>query len=99
MGAKIDDFVIDGVLSSDNFEMNQIEVYPNPSNSVFNLNLKKIEAKTIEVYDITGKLIEKIENKLITQLMQIDLSNASNGVYFVKISTENNTVTKRIIKN
>ena len=99
LGAKIDDFVIDGVLSSDNFEMNQIELYPNPSNDIFNLNLKNIEAKNIEIYDITGKLIEKIENKLITQLIQIDLSNASNGVYFVKISTENNTITKRIIKN
>lgn len=99
LGVKIDDFVISGVLSSNSFEMNQIEVYPNPSTGVFNLNLNNIEAKTVEVYDVTGKIIKKIENKSITQLTQIDLSNASNGIYFVKISTENDTVTKRIIKN
>ena len=99
LGVKIDDFVISGVLASDSFEMNQIEVYPNPSTGVFNLNLNNVEAKNIEIYDVTGKLIKKMENKSITQLTQIDLSNASNGIYFVKISTENDTVTKRIIKN
>jgi hypothetical protein len=99
LGAKVDDFVINGVLSTDSFEMNQIEIYPNPSNGIFNLNLKNIEANTIEIYDVSGKLIEKMDVKSISQLTQIDLSNASNGIYFVKISTENNTITKRIIKN
>ena len=55
----------------------------------------------IEVYDISGKLILQKNGLEVSGNNQtnIDLSNTSTGVYFVKISTENNTITKRIIKN
>lgn len=100
LGIKVDDFVINGVLSAESFEANQIAVFPNPSKGIFNIGFGNLSPNQIEVYDISGKLIMK-KNKLEVSNNQtsIDLSNASNGVYFVKIATENNTITKRIIKN
>ncbi|CAM4442403.1 T9SS type A sorting domain-containing protein [Flavobacterium terrigena] len=100
LGIKVDDFVINGVLSAESFEANQINVFPNPSTGIFNIGFGNLNPNKIEVYDISGKLIMQ-KNKLQVSDNQtnIDLSNASNGVYFVKISTENNTITKRIIKN
>ncbi len=100
LGAKVDDFVINGVLSSESFEANQIAVFPNPSNGIFNIAFGNLDPNKIEVYDISGKLIlQKNKLQVSDNQANIDLSNASNGVYFVKISTENNTITKRIIKN
>lgn len=99
-GAKVDDFVISGVLSSQSFEANQIAIFPNPSNGLFNISLGDLSPNKIEVYDISGKLIvsqSKFES--FDNTTAIDLSNASDGIYFIKISTENNTITKRIIKN
>jgi hypothetical protein len=100
LGVKVDDFVINGVLSAASFEANQIAVFPNPSNGIFNIAFGNLNPNKIEVYDISGKLIFQ-KNQLVVSNNQtnIDLSNTSNGVYFVKISTENNTITKRIIKN
>jgi hypothetical protein len=100
LGVKVDDFVINGVLSSGSFEANQIAVYPNPSKGIFHFSFGNLNPTKIEVYDVSGKLIQQ-KNNLEVQNNQtnIDVSNASNGIYFVKITTENNTITKRIIKN
>ncbi|VXB78121.1 Glycosyl hydrolase [Flavobacterium sp. 9AF] len=98
-GANIDDFVINGtVLSSSSFELDSITVYPNPSNGLFTINTKNIEINSLEVFDITGKRI--LERKIHQSQEEIDvnLSNASNGVYFMKINTETGIITKRILK-
>lgn len=98
LGANVDDFVISGTLSNENFEMNSVSVFPNPSKGLFNIALGNLNAEKIEVYDLTGKIIiSKFEN--LQNNTSIDLTNASDGVYFVKISTENNEIVKRIIKN
>ena len=100
LGVKIDDFVINGVLSNQSFEANQVAVFPNPSNGIFNIAFGNLNPNKIEVYDISGKLILQKNNLEVTNNQtNINLSTTSDGVYFVKISTENNTITKRIIKN
>ena len=98
LGLKVDDFVINGTLSSDNFEMNQIAIYPNPSTGLFTISLGDVNPNKIEVYDLTGKLIVT-ESKSFQDQTAIDLSQAADGVYFVKISTDTNHIVKRIIKN
>ena len=100
LGVKVDDFVINGVLSANSFEANQVAIYPNPSNGIFNIGFGNLSPNKIEVYDISGKLIlQKNSLEVTNNQTNIDLSNTSTGVYFVKISTDNNTITKRIIKN
>jgi hypothetical protein len=100
LGVKVDDFVINGVLSASSFEANQVAIYPNPSNGIFNIGFGNLSPNKIEVYDISGKLIlQKNSLEVTNNQTNIDLSYTSTGVYFVKISTENNTITKRIVKN
>lgn len=100
LGANVDDFVINGVLATSSFEANQVAVYPNPSKDVFHIAFGNLSPKVMEVYDISGKLIlEKSTFDTTNNQTTIDLSHASNGMYFVKIATEDNTITKRIIKN
>ena len=98
-GVNVDDFVISGTLSNQNFEMNNIVVYPNPSKGIFNISLGNIQPTAIDVYDLTGKVIlskSAIQSSNIET--SIDLSNAATGIYFVKITAENQSTVKRIIK-
>lgn len=99
LGVNIDDFVINGTLSTENFELNNVTVYPNPSNGIFNIALGNIEPSAIAVYDVTGKIIwSKAALQNATTETSIDLSNAQTGIYFVKITADNQSIVKRIIK-
>lgn len=100
LGVNIDDFVINGILSNENFELENISVYPNPSNGVFNISMGNVNVTSIEVYDLMGKLIiPKINGITIDNQTTIDLSSAAKGIYFVKIIDDNKHQTvKRIIK-
>ena len=95
LGVNIDDFVINGTLSNQDFELDNVVIYPNPSNGIFNISYGNAKISSIEVFDLTGKII--VSKKEI-QENSIDLSNTQTGIYFVKIATDNQTTVKRIIK-
>lgn len=99
LGVNIDDFVISGTLSSENFELNNVFIYPNPSKGIFNISLGNIQPTEIEVYDLTGKKVyAKKELQISNYEAKIDLSNLTQGIYFVKIINNNQSTVKRIIK-
>lgn len=98
-GVNIDDFVILGTLSSEKFELNNVFIYPNPSKGIFNISLGNLQPTGIEVYDLTGKKVyEKKEVTISNFETKIDLSNVTQGIYFVKIIDNNQSTVKRIIK-
>jgi hypothetical protein len=100
LGVNIDDFVIDGVLANQQFELNNIAVYPNPSKGIFNVEMGDITPKSIEVYDLTGKIIySRKDFQTNSSEIRVDLSAISSGIYFMKIASEDQSVAKRIIKN
>jgi hypothetical protein len=67
---------------------NVVNVYPNPNAGSFTLSylLKDNVNATVEIMDIAGRLI--YQNKLTSQAdnLNIQLSNANNGIYFLKIT-------------
>ena len=71
----------------------EITIYPNPANEI--LNIKNNERiKNVTIYDILGKVV--LEKNV--DFEQINISNLISGLYLVKISTESETVVKKIIK-
>ena len=99
LGVNIDDFVINGTLSNQNFELNNVFVYPNPSKGIFNISLGNIQPTGIDVYDLTGKIVWSKKEISVTNFeTAIDLSNVSQGIYFVKIMSNEQATVKRIIK-
>jgi hypothetical protein len=88
-------------LASEEFEQNIVSIYPNPSSEIFNIKLGDIQPKSLDVTDISGKIIysKKVFDNTNNNDTQINLSNMSNGVYFIKIATDRKSVTKKIIKN
>lgn len=100
LGVVVDDFVIDGTLATEQFELNNIAIYPNPSKGIYNIAMGTITPKTIEVFDLTGKIIfSRKDFQNSGSEIKIDLSAVSSGIYFVKIASENQSVARRIIKN
>ncbi|MFH6991962.1 T9SS type A sorting domain-containing protein [Flavobacterium sp. FlaQc-48] len=75
-----------------NFETNKLIVYPNPvTNQMF---ISADNAQKVEVYNLLGTLIKTVEK----DIESIDLSHLTAGHYIVKITTDQGTVTKKIIK-
>ncbi len=73
-----------------------VKVYPNPSNSIFNI---EIDANaTINVVDMLGKQI--MSKKIQSGNSQIDLSDYAQGIYLMKITNElNQQKTIKLVKN
>jgi len=62
-------------------------VYPNPANNNLQLTVDNTQlGKNIEILDITGKLLMKLEIQNIE--FRINISDLENGVYFVKIGNK-----------
>ena len=99
LGVNIDDFVINGTLSTERFINDGILVYPNPSQGIYTLSLRNVEPVSITIYDVSGKKISEIEKiKTIDNKANLDLSKASKGIYFLVIQTLEGIVSKRIVK-
>lgn len=82
------------VLSNSGFVLdNSVSVYPNPTSSKININNNN-SIKSIEVYDVQGRILETILGNKNT----IDISEKSNGIYFLKINTNDGSKVERIIK-
>lgn len=97
-GVIIDDFLISGTLANQSFDINNLTIYPNPSNGIFNIMAQNLLIENIEVYDVLGKQIDVKMNNQNNSNLVLDLSNASTGIYFVKIKSNNQIVTKKITK-
>jgi len=74
---------------------NKFKIYPNPTKNVLNIEFSNYENYTINITDITGKNIYCILGN--NKLNSIDISGLSKGLYFVKIKTEDETFTEKII--
>ena len=77
----------------------QINIYPNPTNNLVNIEFSGITAKsTINVYNLVGEnIISKEIDPSFTNLLQIDLSSYKSGIYFVTVDTGKNIITKRVM--
>jgi endoglycosylceramidase len=72
-------------------------LYPNPTKGKISIEYEGMER--IEVLDITGKLIYEIASSLSPRndVVEIDISGFSKGVYFVKVSSEDGIAVERIV--
>jgi len=97
-GPKIQDFslILTGsfnTLSSSSFNEGNLSFYPNPVNSILNISSKQFIEK-IELYNTLGSKLLTAKN-----VDNIDFSGFKTGIYFIKVHSNNNIVTKKIIKN
>ncbi len=71
-----------------------INIYPNPASDQITIANNNTNINKIETIDITGKTIQTItKNSNI-----IDVSNLVNGIYFLKIQTDDGIIYSRFVK-
>lgn len=86
-------------LSVDTFDsLATVSVYPNPSKD-HRINISTdVELTEIQLININGQIIQYIKNPNRVQEVYT-LENLPQGLYFVKLSSDNQTTTRKILVN
>jgi hypothetical protein len=86
----------DAFLANENFDLNKITIYPNPSNGKFKIDLQNVYNNCkIEIYDVLGHLI--FENKYTSSNI-IDLNlDLQSGIYLIKLKSDQMQYNAKII--
>jgi hypothetical protein len=71
-------------------EIEAVAVYPNPVKDQLTVNAENLQS--VEVYNLVGQLVMTSSSSVI------DMSDLNEGIYFVRVTAEGKTVTKRIVK-
>ena len=85
------------VLGTQDELLETLAVYPNPTSDVINIVSPQSAIQQVTVYDMMGRVVLQLDGANQNNV-QLDLSSVNSALYFVEISTENATMTKRIIK-
>ncbi len=90
--------------NNSHFDNEELEIFPNPAHDLINISFELLSKSDIEIeiYDIAGI---KVANKTILSRtpgtvnikMNLRKFNLSNGIYFIKIISANQQITKKLI--
>ena len=75
-------------------EISGLNVYPNPSNGIVNIQLEGNQTFLVQVNDVVGKLISE-EN--INSNTTLNLQDLERGVYFITVSDSETSQTTKVI--
>ncbi len=95
---RVDNLIIsetfDGTLSVENVVADEFKMFPNPnSNGLLNISVPNGETVNVAIYDVLGKQV-LAKNEIREN---VNVSNLNSGLYIVKLSQGNSTITKKLI--
>ncbi len=79
-----------------NASLSGTKLYPNPNNGEFTLEFASESEKSIEVIDLTGRLV--VATKANGTKAEINIKDLSAGVYYVKIKSDNASTVVKFVK-
>ena len=76
----------------------EVEVYPNPFNDQFSVELKNVDRAEVTIVNLIGETLyqETLFGKNTKH--NIQLEGVPNGIYFLNLSTSDESITKKIVK-
>jgi hypothetical protein len=86
-------FQVADILGVEDFNANEITLYPNPSNGIFTINTQL--PTDVVAIDVTGKEVFRMLN--INNQTTLNLTQLQKGLYLLKLSNELGEQTKKII--
>ncbi len=85
------------LLSSETLKKYFVLAFPNPANSLLNINIPNGNLEIIKLIDINGKIVYSRTYSQGIKNDAISISNLPNGMYFVRIKASNNQYTNKVL--
>jgi hypothetical protein len=92
----VDDILVDVNLSNGDFDLANFNYYPNPVNDVLNVSYNAVISE-ITAYNLLGQQVMQIKPEAISGTL--NMSKLPQGTYLVKVTSENQVKTVKVIKN
>ena len=99
LGISVESIAIDyrtTVNINENISENSISIYPNPANDFVTVTSLKFQVSSCFIVDVYGKTIKQFE--VLNSEFRINLEDLPSGIYFLRLSTENGIITKKLVK-
>jgi hypothetical protein len=84
------------VLSNSNFELSSFNVYPNPTQNVWNITSKQ-NITSVLLFDVMGKKVQEFTPNATS--LELNAAELANGIYFANVTSELGTKVIKLIKN
>ncbi len=91
----VDEPIIDEPIIDDNTEISLLHSYT--ENEMMVLNPQELLISAIYLYDMNGKLLSVFEDVPSVREIRLKVANFSEGVYVLKMHTDTEIVTRKII--
>jgi PKD repeat protein len=82
-------------------QSNSLEVFPNPSNGIFDMiiSVNSDAPANISIFSSTGEMIFSEEKKISSEEnhFRYNLSNYSSGLYYIKVKSDNTIFSRKIL--
>ncbi|MBS1651256.1 MAG: T9SS type A sorting domain-containing protein [Bacteroidetes bacterium] len=88
--------VVTGIQNNTNTE-DVIRVMPNPNNGVFTIEFGTINLRSIDIIDLTGRII--VAKQVNVQSIELSISEFSSGIYYLRVKDTQGIKIIKLIKN
>ena len=73
--------------------VNNLQIFPNPSNGKFILKTGTTSDKTIVISDLTGRIVSIVSST--EETIEFNILNVAKGIYYMRVSSDN---TRKVVK-
>lgn len=95
----LDTIELTSVLSTSEFLANKFSVYPNPANDLVNIaNTDNMFVNKVVITDLNGRIVKNVLFDNAANI-QINVSDLSQGLYIMSITSDKGTAIKKMVKN
>ncbi|GJM29968.1 MAG: hypothetical protein DHS20C17_26030 [Cyclobacteriaceae bacterium] len=90
------------IFTQDNYTFEQVDIFPNPvvSHMTVEIHLNGSAPTSLAVYDFQGTILHTQDLGVVTSgtISQLDVSDLTSGIYFIKIASAHEVVSRKFIK-
>lgn len=77
-------------------EQSEVQIYPNPTDAILNIQAEDVELLTISVYDNMGRLL--LTKAVNQEKCELDVSQLSLGTYYLQVVTTQEVLQYKVLK-
>jgi len=82
-------------LGLDSFSSEELKIYPIPAKNFITIELSSEISTDLNLFDVSGKIVL---SKTISESIALDIKDLPQGIYFLKVNTDKQSGTYKIIK-